>query len=350
MEYKEDDTTVGEVLTKVKLWAKYLLSKWMLLLITSVICAGLGLGIAFFIRPTYTATLTFVLSSESKGGSLSGLASMVGIDLNGVSGNDVFSGDNILTLFKSQRMIKTVLFEKPPGVNDILANIIAKDWEWDKKWTKKNRTRNQFPFPSDTSKLTLIQDSLLREIHLKIVDKVLSVTRVDKKLTVYELTAISKNEEFSCYLTKYLMDKTARFYIETKTRLSRLNLQMLEKEADSLRYLLGGTIVSTAGEVDRTFNLNPALQKQRASIQQSQIRATVLGAAYGEVVKNLELAKIQLQKETPLYQIIDEPELPLKAKRLSKVLFLAVGGFLGLLLASAYLIFSASIKKSLTNS
>ncbi|MEJ7826536.1 MAG: hypothetical protein WKF91_00010 [Segetibacter sp.] len=321
----DDEISLRHLFLKIRSWFNYLLSKWYILLLAGVVGGAIGYAIAYYTKPTYTGKLTFVLSSESKGGSFSGLASQFGLDLGGSSGNDVFSGDNILTLFKSQKMIKAVLFKKPPDEDNILANIIVNEWEWDKKWLRKERTKKLFPFPVDTAALTPIQDSLVREVYNEITEKYLSVSRTDKKLSVYILSTTSTNELFACYLTRFLMDETAKFYIDTKTSMALQNLRMIQKDADSIRGLLGGAISATAYEGERTFNLNPALQGQRAPAQKSQVRATVLAAAYGEVVKNLEIAKINLQREKPLYQIIDEPELPLKAKKLSTILFILIG-------------------------
>jgi len=337
-----DEITVKELFLKIKSVFIFLLSKWLILLIAGIIGGGVGLLIAIYTKPTYTGKLTFVLSTGSKEGGLSGLASQYGFDM-GSSGNDVFSGDNILTLFKSQRMLKLVLFKKPPARNDILANIIVKEWEWDKKWMEKKRINNQFPFPKDTAKLTPVQDSLVREVYGRILKKDLTVKRTDKKLSVYEVSTTSTHEIFACYLTRYLMDETANFYIETKTSLAKLNLRMLQQEADSLRGLFGGVISSTAAEVDRTFGLNPALQVQRAQVQKGQVHATVLATAYGEVVKNLEIAKITLRKETPLYQIIDVPEMPLKVKKASKLKYIIFGGGLIFFLIAGFLLIRKKI-------
>lgn len=342
-ESNDDEISLKEVFLKIDSFFRFLLSKWLILLIAGIMGGGIGLLIAIYTKPTYTGTLTFVLSTGSKS-DLSGLASQFGFDMGGSGGNDVFSGDNILTLFKSEKMIRYVLFKKPPVANDILANIIVKEWEWDKNWMKKKRTNNQFPFPSDTAKLTPVQDSLLREVYGRILKDALTVNRTDKKLSVYEVSTKTTNEIFACYLTRYLMDETAKFYIETKTSISKINLRMLQREADSLRGLLGGAISSTASEEERTFNLNPALQAQRAPAQKSQVRATVMATAYGEVVKNLEIAKITLQKETPIYQIIDEPEIPLKAKKASKLLYIVIGGGIIFFLTAGLLLIRKKLK------
>lgn len=341
---KSDEISFGELFLKTGSFIRYLLSKWLVMLVAGIIGGAIGLLIALNLKPTYTGKLTFVLSTGYKEMSFSTYASQLGLDM-GSGGNDVFSGDNILNLFQSERMVKAVLFKKPPASNDILANIIVKEWEWDEKWRKKERTKDQFPFPLDAAKLTLIQDSLIREVYTTILEKNLNVIRLDRKLSVYEISTKSTSEIFSCYLTLYLMDETAKFYIDTKTSLAKLNLRMLQQEADSLRGVLGGAISSTAAEVDRTFALNPALQVQRAPAQKSQIRASVLTTTYGEVVKNLELAKINLQKETPLYQIIDKPQMPLKVKKVSKTIYTLLGAIISLFVCIGILLFLKIVRK-----
>ena len=67
---------------------------------------------------------------------------------------------------------------------------------------------------------------------------------------------------------------------------------------------------------------------------------TVLGTAYGELLKNLELAKYSLLKEIPYIQIIDIPHYPLDKKTypwyiyvplaMIGTFFLACGGLVGL--------------------
>jgi uncharacterized protein involved in exopolysaccharide biosynthesis len=113
---------------------------------------------------------------------------------------------------------------------------------------------------------------------------------------------------------------------------------MLQKEADSLRNVLGSAITSAGSQTDLTFNLNPAYQVQRSGALQSQASATALGQAYGEVLRNLEIAKITLEKETPLYQIIDEPTLPLERRKIRKLYALIIGGFLGGILGCGFLV------------
>lgn len=223
------------------------------------------------------------------------------------------------------------MFRQPSGNQDNLLNLFVKVSGINEEWEEEPRTKKAFPFPKDTASLTGIQDSLIREVHGMIVKDYLQVGRPNKALSYYSLNTTSTNETFSYYLTRFLMDETAAYFIETKTRLAKQNLEMVQREADSLRRLLGQNINATAASIDRTYNLNPALQIQRVPIQRSQVNTAFLTAVYNEVAQNVIVAKLNLQKEMPLYQIIDAPTIPLKASFPKVVKYVIAGFFFGFL-------------------
>jgi len=64
-----------------------------------------------------------------------------------------------------------------------------------------------------------------------------------------------------------------------------------------------------------------------------------------ELVKQSELAKVTLRKETPLIQVIDKPILPLEKEFLGKAMGIVVGGFFGGLMLVVFLF----IKKIIVN-
>ncbi|MBN9300117.1 MAG: hypothetical protein J0I41_24175 [Filimonas sp.] len=350
MSENNEEISLKVLILKFKEWILYLLSKWMIIGIIGIIGGCLGLLYALNKKATYSGTLTFVLSNESKGANgLASIAGQFGLDIGGGSGNGAFEGDNIIELLKSKRIIKGALFKEIPQAGDITLNIIAQDAGFVKGWNGDKRLSKHLPFPKEISKLDLIQDSLVGVIHGYIVRQSLTIAKVDKKLSFYQVSTTSSNELISVFLTKQIVDEAAKMYIDTKTKTARENLIMLQHEADSLRARLGGTIHASATQIDQTFNLNPALQTQRAPIQQNQIQAQVLGAAYGEVIKNLEIAKISLQKETPLYQIIDEPTLPLTKIRFGRLRGIVIGGFLAALFCVFMLMGSRFYKKIFEN-
>ncbi len=77
---EKEEVSVDDLYSKLSRIIKYLFSKWRILLIAGITVGGINLYLAFVTKPTYTASLTFVLStgSQNMGG---GLASLLGVDL-----------------------------------------------------------------------------------------------------------------------------------------------------------------------------------------------------------------------------------------------------------------------------
>jgi uncharacterized protein involved in exopolysaccharide biosynthesis len=74
--------------------------------------------------------------------------------------------------------------------------------------------------------------------------------------------------------------------------------------------------------------LNPALNLNRAPSAKRQVDVQANTAILTELVKQTELAKVTLRKETPLIQVIDRPILPLPKERFGKAKGILLGGIL----------------------
>ena len=105
-------------------------------------------------------------------------------------------------------------------------------------------------------------------------------------------------------------------------------MEILERQTDSIRSELNGAITGVAIANDNTFMLNPALNVRRAPSARRQVDVQANTAILTELVKQTELAKVTLRKETPLIQVIDRPILPLAKERYGKVKGIVVGGLL----------------------
>ncbi len=112
-------------------------------------------------------------------------------------------------------------------------------------------------------------------------------------------------------------------------------MDILERQTDSIRGELNGAITGVAVSNDNTFMLNPALNVRRVPTARRQVDVQANTAILTELVKQSELAKVTLRKETPLIQVIDRPILPLKKEKLGKIEGMVLGtllfGFLSIL-------------------
>jgi uncharacterized protein involved in exopolysaccharide biosynthesis len=150
----------------------------------------------------------------------------------------------------------------------------------------------------------------------------------DTKVSIGTVKRQFTNQLFAKYFTEALVKKVSDFYIDTKSKKSRENMDVLERQTDSIRRALNGAITGVAVANDNIFNLNPALNVRRAPSARRQVDVQANTAILTELVKQSELAKVTLRKETPLIQVIDKPILPLPKEKFGKIKGLFVGGFL----------------------
>jgi len=90
--------------------------------------------------------------------------------------------------------------------------------------------------------------------------------------------------------------------------------------------------------------LNPALNVRRTPSAKRQVDVQANTAILTELVKQCELAKVSVRKETPLIQVIDRPILPLPKQRFGKAKGLVMGGFLAGFLTVLFLTVRRVIK------
>ena len=63
----------------------------------------------------------------------------------------------------------------------------------------------------------------------------------------------------------------------------------------------------------------------------------MIATIFAEVVKNLELAKVLLNQETPTVELVDVSTLPLKEEKVNKLLSVVSGAFVMIFVASLIL-------------
>jgi len=311
------------------------------------------LGYSFIKKPIYTATTTFVLESGDKGGGLGGyvgVASMMGIDLGG-GGGDMFQGDNILDFYKSRKMIEKALFSPVDSVTKqpLIEKYIEIN-ELRKAWGENDQLKNlQFKVGDfELAKRDRLRDSVVGNIVENISKSYLSVIKPEKKLSKIQIDVKSTNEVFAKRFNEELVKNVNDFYVQTKTRKSLDNVQILLHQTDSVRKVMNGAIYNAAIVSDATPNINPTRQVQRvAPIQKAQASAETNKAILSSLIQNLEMSKMALMKEMPLLEIVDGPIYPLHKERFGKLKGIVLGGTIFGFLAVLLLMIRYALKKIL---
>ena len=322
----------------------YLWNKKFKLIVFGIIGGSFGIIYAWLKPITYTARLTFVVE-ESKGGGgslLSGLAGQFGFDLGGLSGTGgVLAGDNVQQLLRSQKMIKNTLLTHFGNSNTVsIADEYARTSKLSESWGKKYNNGKAVRFPLDSATYTRLQDSLLQVITQRIIQKELSVGKPDKKLSFFEATVTMHNEDLAQVFTTRLIDQATRFYIDTKTKRQRNNVNRLQARADSIGLILNQRTYSASQANNIMLDVNPAYPTANVGVELKQRDKLVLQTIYAEIVKNLEISRTMLIQETPTFQVVDEPELPLKKNRTGYLISIIYGSLIAGIAGAMYLLLS----------
>ncbi|MEY2738274.1 MAG: hypothetical protein RL259_183 [Bacteroidota bacterium] len=350
METTNDEITLKELLLKAKDWFIFLRSKWKIIVLSGIIGALLGLAYSFYKKPTYTATLTYALEEgKASGGGLGSLASSFGFDLGSAGSNTgAFSSANLMELFKSRVMVEKTLLAPVTQNNKIisLAEMYIQDKKWRENWDEKPKLKSlQFLPNTDKTKFTREQDSIFGVVYEDLSKNSLTIEQKDKKVAIGTITMKGTNEYFVQQFTLALTNTVTDFYIETKSKRAKENMDILVRQTDSIRGELNGAITGVAVANDNTFGLNPALNVKRVPSARRQVDVQANTAILTEIVKQAELAKVTLRKETPLIQVIDQPILPLPKEKFGKIKGVFLGGILSTLLMIILLILKQIIKK-----
>jgi hypothetical protein len=333
-----DEISLKELIIKIKEWLSFLKTKWKSIFIVSIAGGLLGLSIAIFEKPTFKAVLTFAMEDDRGSGSSSGglsgalgLASSFGIDLAG-GGGGAFALNNLSELIKSRLIIEKVLLNpiQIEGKKTSLAQYYIQIHNLRSKWADNLNLKNiEFLPGQDRTKFSRQQDSILLVIHSDLINEdKLSITQKDKKVTILSIEVISFDEIFSKLFCEALATETSEFYITSKSKKARINVEILQRQVDSVRATLNGAIVSVASEVDNVYNLNQAYLLKGTESKKRQVDVQTNTAILSNLLVQLQLAKITLRKETPLIQLIDNPIFPLEKNKFGKKKSLMLGVFL----------------------
>ena len=315
------------------------------------------MGLVFALGSTniYTATTTFIpkgKSSGSVGGSLSGLASLAGINLGGMSG-----GDSEIPPTMYPMVLNSIPFlEKTLSLEVILngQNIVMKEYLLTQMYFKES---NSFDFLNLVKKYTLGLPALLKG---KIFAKMNALPSAAENITIKRLTyedeqlfnylkglvtiSVDKKEGF---ITLSVQDKDPQLAaIIAQNTQHLLQQEVIDFKIKNAQELLTFTeTLYTEKKVafealqdelasfrDQHQNISSGLFENKLSRLESEL--AIASAVNEELAKQVEQARIQVSKDTPIFTIIDPVVIPnqrTSPKRTRIVLgFTFVGFFLGL--------------------
>lgn len=329
MEQDKDYYSLKEIGNTVRHFTRFMLKRWWLAIIAFLLSVGIGL-LYYYQQPSrYIATTTFILEEKSSGsGGLSGLASQFGFNIGSAGGGGMFAGDNILDILRSKKVIYKVLME-PVGLerkdsNQTLIDYYLEFTEMKKGWSKKPQLA-AISYTKRKTTLTPIEDSILNVVYSTLIEKNIIAERIRKQSNIISVKVICPDAFFSRTLSRRLVEEASELYLNVRTGTSQENIRQLQSRADSLLYLLNSKSFAAANT--QLLDVNPGFRIANVPAEIVSRDKTVLATVYAEVVKNLEASKLLLAQQTPIIQLLDQPDYLLKDFKKRKLIVLLISAF-----------------------
>ena len=340
---QEEEIDLVEVVRK--LWK----NRKLILKIT-VVFIVLGILVALFSPKEYTAGCTMVPQSGDKkvGGNLSGLASMVGINLGGASGGEVLSPTIYPKIvasipFKKDLMVTPLSFE---GYDQpiTLLDYYTKD-EYQKFSLGSAIVKYTVGLPGvimsairgeDTTRIFAGKGSAIQSLSkdekkmAEMLNKMISLNVNDKDGYV-QLSASLGEPLAVAQLAERAQELLQTYITDFKIEKVKSNLTFVEQQYDAAKKRYEKMQDSLARFRDANKSFSSAVAKTQVEALTNEY--SLAYSVYSELAKQMEQAKIAVNETTPILTIVEPVVVPMersKPKRgLICVLFTFLGVFVG---------------------
>ena len=316
----------SEVETFLKSYLAFLKKK-KTIIITLLIASLFGSLVYWYIQPDkYTSNSTFIIADQNTSNSnIENIVSQFSLDLATMIGNDanMFYGDNIFEILKSNTIIESALKTKINNEgrdnNETLMTLYKKSQDYNSYY------------------LILFSDTQFYNIVSQIKKKNIITDRTSKKTSIISLSIVSSNPFFAYTFNKELVLKTIELYRKIKVGNLSVNIDRLEKKADSIQRILNKRSYQSAKL--KSIDVNTAYKVESVPEEISDREKIILNNLYAEIIKNIESLKIKLNLQTPVFEILDKPYLPIKNEKPIILFYLFNGLLIGIVLIGAVFIY-----------
>ena len=185
--------------------------------------------------------------------------------------------------------------------------------------TRKQRNNES----SDSSLFQLTEEH--RDL-FEFVAKVLSI-EVDEQEGLVSISIELADRMVAAQLAQAATDLLQSNIIAFKSQSARNNLDFIERQYESKRLEFEEIQDSIAIFKDQNLNITSSLYQNQLSRLESHF--TVTSSVFQELAGQVEQAKIQVNKDTPIFTIIEPVSVPLERSKPKRAIMVIIFTFLG---------------------
>ena len=298
------------------------------IIILSFVFVLAGVAFALLSPIVYSSSTTFINSQteSSSASGLSGVASLVGINIGSMG-----SGSEIPPLMYPQ-IAESVQFKR-----DLLKSYIDEKGQIKLEDFLANYNNIEKSPTENNNKLFI---SKYEDRLFKIIDNVVSIS-VNQKDGFITISANMPDSEYAantCINAREILQKTV---INNKIKSAKQKLEYSEQQLASKRIEFEEIQNKLAYFNDSNLNLvTSSVINEREKLE---AEFQIINAVMIELSKQVEQRKLQVSEDTPVFSIVKEASMPVKRSSPKRTQMVLIFGFLGLIISTLYILIKKPI-------
>ena len=295
----------------------------------SLLFSFIGIYIALSSPLKFNSSTVFITQNENSSAtsSLSGVASLVGINLSSANGSEITS--SMYPLVAESPKFKRLLLET---IIDKKSNLTLKSFIIDKYKLKGEKTQSN----------SSIYVSELEEDCFEFISLMVQVT-VNKKDGFVTISTTMPIPEYAATLAINAQEILQKIIIENKIESARQNLKFTENQLSQKKLEFDELQSKLSYFKDSNLNLvNSLIINEQGKLE---AEFEIINAVVTELSKQVEQAKLQVNKDTPVFSTIKEAVIPNKRSSPKRTQIVIISGLIGFLISITYVSLSKPIKK-----
>ena len=352
LEEEYDEIDIMELIRK-------LFKDWKLILKWCGIAAVVGLVIGFSIPREFTVNTRMVpeLVSRSGSSSLYSLASLAGINVSSTSTTDAVFPELYPDIVSSTPFV-VELFPVQVDFKYKKGDMTSDYYTYLKEYNKAPWWGKVFGFPmkalgwfmglfrekeeevegyADLNPTALTQE---QEDIAKAIRESVSLS-VDKKTSVISLSVTAQDPKVAAHISEEVIERLQTYVTDYRTEKARQDLEYYEKLYEEYKDAYYTSQQRYASYMDR--NQGVVLQRVKTEQERLQNEMNLNYQLYNACAQQLQTAKAKVQQETPVFTIINPPQVPLKRSNTSKLTILIASIFLGAVVAAVWILWGRDV-------
>ena len=303
---------------------KTIWKSWRFIVKLSSFFVFVGVAVALLSPIVYTSSSTFILSggSDDKSSSLGGVASLVGINLGGMSSESEIPASMYPKVGESvefKRLLLEEFIDEDKTIN--LKNFLIDYYDVNLE---------DFVINDNDFFVSKGEDGLFKLLGEIIL---ISVNEKDGFVSISANMPTSEYAANTCFNARKILQN---IIINNKIKSAKENLSFT-KEQLSLKKIEFDNIQNKIAYFQDS-NLNIINSKYENELNMLKAEFQIINSVYTELSKQIEQSKLQVNKDTPVFSVVKEVSMPVTRSSPKRSQMVLVFGFIGLVISILYVI------------